>query len=237
MEIDTTKNNDVYDKVDIKFIQAVDKIIELNKEIGIKPNNDSSIGKLIYPSNRSIISSVRGRSKHIPHMALINLSKQFNLDMNFFYQDECELKYKPQISEKFSVKGNGILNKGDNNVTIHAGNGNIKGINTAKKGSSNTVMAVDTMITNFTSKLDKQYADQFFVILGEIQTENNKVLKKLENLLNEKTLEMKTLANEHKNDTLSLREEVRKANERAFKAQENENEILKKYLTELNSKR
>ncbi|TGV03582.1 hypothetical protein [Flavivirga rizhaonensis] len=227
------KDNDLYAKIDKKFIQAVDKIVGINKEIGIKPSNDSSIGKLIYPSNRSIISSVRGKSKHIPHTALINLAKEFNLDMNYFYYDGLELNYAPNTSEvNISAERNAVVNNGNNNTVFNAGKGNIKGINTAKKGSSNSVMAVDTMINNFTSKLDKEYADQFFVILHKIHEENNKVLGGLERLLIEKTTQMKAIAAEHKEDTKSLREELKEANERAFKAQESENEILKKYFSE-----
>ena len=229
------KKNKIYDKIDERFIEAVDKIIEVNKKMGIEPKNESNLNKTIYTSNRSIISAVRGKSKHIPHLALLNLAKHFNLDMNYFYYDGLELNYAPNTSEvNISAEGNTVVNNGNNNTntTFHAGNGSIKGINTAKKGSSNTVMAVDTMINNFTSKLDKEYADQFFVILHKIHEENNKVLGGLESLLIEKTTQMKAIATEHKEDTKSLRNQLKEANERAFKAQESENEILKKYFSE-----
>ena len=50
------KQNPDYDTIDLKFIEAIDEVLEKNDELGLKPSNDSSLGKLIYPSNRSIIS-------------------------------------------------------------------------------------------------------------------------------------------------------------------------------------
>ena len=89
------KENPVLNKIDSKFISAVDELIAINTELGIKPANDSAIGKAVYPNNRSIISAVRGKSKHIPHLALINFAKEFDVNMNYFYGDDESLNYKP----------------------------------------------------------------------------------------------------------------------------------------------
>ena len=55
------KENPHYDEIDLKFVKAVDEVIAVNSELGIKPSNDSSIGKEVYPTNRSIVSAVRSR--------------------------------------------------------------------------------------------------------------------------------------------------------------------------------
>ena len=48
-----------YAHIDQKFVTALDQVIAVNTELGIKPNNDSSIGQIIYPYNRRLISPLR----------------------------------------------------------------------------------------------------------------------------------------------------------------------------------
>ncbi len=226
------KENPVYDDIDIKFVQAVDEVIAVNLELGIKPNNDSSLGKIVYPTNRSIVSAVRSRSKHIPHLALINFAKQFNVDMNYFYTDS-PLQYQPPTITNISVKGNGIHSTGNNTTNISAGKGKIKGINTAEAGSKNTlveVVEVNTMINNFISQMDTERVQQFLTIISQIQAENKSTAQKLERILIEKSEEIKEMRLSFKEDISSMREELKETRVKLDEALKREVELLREIL-------
>ena len=234
---DTMKNKEEYNNLDLKFIEAVDEVIAINKELGIKPYNDSSVAKMIYPSNRGIISSVRSRSKHIPHLALMNFAKEFNVDMNYFYKSETKLQYQPPIIKNIVLKGNSVETKGDSNVTIHAGNeGKIQGINTAESGSKNTlveVVEVNTMINNFISKINDDYVDQFFRIVGQIQGEAKATRTRLEKLLQDKSEELTNLRESYRGDLRNSRSQLSKTQAKLEESQMRENELLRKYISKI----
>lgn len=229
------KENPVYDDIDIKFVQAVDEVITVNTELGIKPNNDSSLGKIVYPTNRSIISSVRGRSKHIPHLALINFAKEFKVDMNYFYNDRAKLQYQPPVITNITVKGNGIHSTGSNTTNINAGKGQIKGINTAEAGSKNTlveVVEVNTMINNFISQMDAERVQQFLTIISQIQAENKSTAKKLERILIEKSEEIKEMRLSFKEEMSAMREELKETRVKLDEALRREVDLLRDILKE-----
>lgn len=228
------KENPVYDDIDIKFVQAVDEVITVNTELGIKPNNDSSLGKIVYPTNRSIVSAVRSRSKHIPHLAIINFAKQFNVDMNYFYTD-APLQYQPPTITNISVKGNGIHSTGSNTTNINAGKGQIKGINTAEAGSKNTlveVVEVNTMINNFISQMDAERVQQFLTIISQIQAENKSTAKKLERILIEKSEEIKEMRLSFKEEMSAMREELKETRIKLDEALRREVDLLRDILKE-----
>lgn len=129
------KENTDYFQIDKKFIQAIDMILAYHIENKIKPTNDSAIAKLIYPANRNIISSVRGGHKHIPHLAIINMAKVFDLDMNYFYKQDVPFVY-PVVKEtsfkedpltssleasySFSEKVAALIQNIDNDIAVDA---------------------------------------------------------------------------------------------------------------------
>ena len=234
---DTMKNKEEYNNLDLKFIEAVDEVIAINKELGIKPYNDSAVAKMIYPSNRGIISSVRSRSKHIPHLALMNFAKEFDVDMNYFYKSEVKLQYKPSDINNIVLKGNSVETRGDKNVTIHAGNeGKIQGINTAESGSKNTlveVVEVNTMINNFISKINDDYVDQFFRILGQIQGEAKATRTRLEKLFQDKSKELASIRDSYREDLRETRSELTETQKKLEDSQMRENEMLRKYISKI----
>ncbi len=230
------KEKSEYEEIDLKFVKAVDEIIAVNSELGIKPNNDSLIGKEVYPTNRSIISAVRSKSKHIPHLAIINFAKRFNVDMNYFYADR-PLQYLPPTITNITVKGNGIHSTGSNTTNINAGKGKIKGIHTAESGSKNTlveVVEVNTMINNFISQIDTERVQQFLTIISKIQVENKASAKKLEKMLQEKSLELKEIRTSFKEEMQSVRFELKETRVKLDDALKSEVTLLKKLLEEKN---
>ena len=227
------KENPLLDTIDDKFIKAVDEVIAINTELGIKPANDSAIGKAVYPNNRSIISAVRGRSKHIPHIALINFAKTFNVDMNYFYADDKTLHYKPDTIMNITVSGNAIQSSGAHTTNIHAGKGEIKGINTAEAGSKNTlveVVEVNTMINNFISQMDKERVQQFLNIISKIQSENKSSSQKLERILIEKSEEIKEMRTSFKEELNQVREELKETRNKLDESLKREVELLRELL-------
>jgi hypothetical protein len=226
------KKSPQFENIDLKFVSALDEVIAVNTELGIKPNNDSSIGSIIYPSNRSIISSVRSRAKHIPHLALMNFAKEFKVDMNYFYTEEHLLNYKPPAIKNIVVKGNNI--SGDFNTSIHAKKGDIKGINTAQPGSKNTLVdlvEVNTMINNFISEMDKERIAQFMTIISQIQTDSKASLKRMELQFQEKCKEVTRLQESFTEDLATTRKQLAESREKLDQARINESEVLRQMLT------
>lgn len=232
------KENPLFDNIDIKFIQAVDEVIAINTELGIKPTNDSAIGKAVYPNNRSIVSAVRGRSKHIPHIALINFAKEFNVDMNYFYSEGNPLSYKPNTIMNITVSGNGINSSGDYSTNIHAGKGEIKGINTAQPGSKNTlvgVIEVNTMINNFISQIDREKAEKFLEIIASVQIESKKATLKFEKLLESKSIEMKEMRQYFEKKLDAIEDQLLETRVKLDEAMKREIELLRQLLVKKNS--
>lgn len=227
------KENPVLDNIDSKFIDAVDELIAINTELGIKPANDSAIGKAVYPNNRSIVSAVRGKSKHIPHMALINFAKEFDVDMNYFYSEDAPLHYKPNTITNITVSGNAISSTGNNTTNIHAGKGEIKGINTAEAGSKNTlveVVEVNTMINNFISQIDKERVQQFFKIITSIQAESKKTTRKFEKLFEAKSNEMQDMRRYFEEKLEKLDKQLVETREKLDEAMKREIDLLRQLL-------
>lgn len=225
------KKSPQFENIDLKFINALDEVIAVNTELGIKPNNDSSVGKLIYPPNRSIISSIRSKSKHVPHLALMNFAKEFKVDMNYFYMSDHPLNYSPPPIKNLIVNGNSVT--GDHNTSLYAKKGDIKGIKTAESGSKNTIVdlvEVDTMINNFISEMDKDRITQFITIISQIQSDNKASLRRMELQFQKKCKEVTELRKSFNDDLCVTRKQLSDTIEKLDQARINENEVLRQML-------
>lgn len=228
------KNTPEYGFIDSKFVLAVDEILACNKELGIKPNNDSAIGKIVYPTNRGIISSVRSKTKHIPHLAIINLSKYFNVDMNYFYKEDESLKYSPPVIKNIVVNGDSIQTHGNNSTINYATKeGNLYGIQSADAESKNTVIEtieVNTMINHFISKINDDQVAQFLKIISKLQNDNKFSIKRIEKLLNLKVKEIELLRKAFDSDLLNTRNELTETRKQLHNAQLREIETLRTFI-------
>jgi hypothetical protein len=165
-------------------------------------------------------------------LAIINLAKQFKVDMNYFYANTT-LQYQPPTITNLVVRKNSISSTGDNATNIHAGKGKIKGINTAESGSNNTlveVVEVNTMINNFISHMDVERVQQFLTIISKIQIENKSSSKKLERILTEKSEEIKELRTSFKEEMKSIRDELKETRTRLDESLKREVDLLKGLL-------
>ncbi len=234
-QTDTMKANPDYDAIDMKFIDAINIVLKKNSDLGIRPSNDSSLGKMIYPSNRSIISSVRSRSKHIPHLALINFAKRFNVDMNYFYGAET-LDYIPKPEKHINKSDNSITNNGDQNNIAHAGNGKIKEVKNVNNEPNSNNIRVETMINNFMGKLDKDCVAEFYRIINEIRKENTDLNHQLRQHIKKKSEKIEKMALQHKDELKQIQDILATTNENLFKAQKSESDILKKYIASIDNR-
>ncbi|WP_346881266.1 hypothetical protein [uncultured Algibacter sp.] len=225
------KDSTEHATIDTKFVKAIDEIFHQNKELGIKPTNDSALAGLIYPSNRGIISSVRNKKKHIPHLALINLSKHFEVDMNYFYGDS-PFQYKPPVVKNSSKTDNVVNNSGDNNNNVinHAGEGTFYNIDTAGLKSEKTIVEtveVNTMINKFISNIDRAYVEQFLKIISLIQSENKKLINRIEKQLDIKGQELECFRKSYREEMVVTRQELSDARTKLEKSQLREIELLR----------
>ncbi|MHA7058427.1 hypothetical protein ACWGOQ_0014490 [Aquimarina sp. M1] len=234
------KQNPDYDTIDLKFIEAIDTVLEKNDELGIKPSNDSSLGKLIYPSNRSIISSVRSRAKHIPHLALINFAKLFDVDMNYFYSDRT-LNYIPRVRTSDNRIDNSIKVTGDGSFATHAGSGTIRDVkNVAKEiinhNTTHSNPSAETIINNFIQKIDENCIPDFYSILNAIRDETGSTIAELKYHLKKKSKKLDKLNERHHKELKTVNLKLTEACERMIEAQENEKQTMLKYITLLENK-
>ena len=92
--------------VDLKFLEAVDYVIEKNKTANVKPDTDNAISKTVF-GNRSIIGKVRASHRGITLAQLHIFATYFHLDFNYFFRDTQAIEYHAQIAG--SNPGKGIM--------------------------------------------------------------------------------------------------------------------------------
>jgi hypothetical protein len=87
------KDHPVLECIDRQFIKAIDVIREVYRKNNLKYLSDSGIGGIVYGSNRHIVAQVCNRERHIPHLALVAFAKHFNIEMNYFYDQDLDLEF------------------------------------------------------------------------------------------------------------------------------------------------
>lgn len=154
------------------FIKAIDKIQEQAKLIGLKSKkSDNGIGKVIYPSSSGIVNSVRNKSNNIPHTALINFAKQFNVDMNYFYHENVTLKFNFD-NFKSEIKNYVEKEKQDDEYNIFSVEDHLTMPNTLISFETNSLakkFKLDTIIKSFADTLTGKFKQTFYHIIHIIQ--------------------------------------------------------------------
>lgn len=192
------------------FIQAVDMIQEQAKLIGLKSKkSDNGIGKLIYPSSSGIVNSVRNKKNNIPHSALINFAKQFNVDMNYFYHDNIPFKF--DFDNFKSEIENYIESKQNDEDSIFWASDDLPQANTLISFETNSLakkFKLDTIIKTFADTLTGKFKQSFYHILHIIQFDYVQKIELLQENINKLT-------------------EVDKIKSKLLEAKENEITLLK----------
>ncbi|WP_046758016.1 hypothetical protein [Kordia jejudonensis] len=211
-------NSKIEQKTDIEliselFIEAVDRIQEEAEQIGFKSKkSDNGIGKVIYPTSPGIVNSVRNKKNNIPHTALINFAKQFNVDMNYFYHDNISFKFN--FDNFNSEIKNYTKSEMQENHNIFSTVNDLIEPNTLISFETNSLaekFKLDTIIKSFANTLSGKFKQVFYHILHIIQFD---YVQKIESL----------------QENITKLTEINDIKSQLIKAKESENALLKKQV-------
>ncbi|WP_025741947.1 hypothetical protein [Aquimarina pacifica] len=99
------KSNPILECIDRQLIRAIDIIRETHRKHKIKPPTDSSIGRIIYTNNYHVVLQVREGKKHIPHLAVVAFAKHYQIDMNYFYNEDLVFHFDLEDGMPLSTVG------------------------------------------------------------------------------------------------------------------------------------
>lgn len=218
--------------IDLRFLKAVDIIIEKNRKEKLKLDSDSAISQAVY-GLRTVIGKVRSAQRGISMPQLQSFAIYFNLDFNCFFRDTTTIEYDPQDagSGKVVATSKGIANTGKGAIVTqvegdHNGDiiGEIKG--DVYKGSKidQVIQKAEKIVNNHFD--DSKQKEQCNEILETIQSEANS----MENLILRKYEDIKKMADIYEAQILAEREKRTAAEQERDEAREEERKILKKYL-------
>lgn len=222
---------------DLRFLKAVDIVIEKNKRANIKPDSDNSISRTVF-GDRNIVGKIRAAQRGISMLQLEKFAIYFHLDFNCFFRDTESVEYDPQdVSGQVVVKGKGIASTGKNAIITqvkgdHNGDviGKIKG--NVYKGSKigQVIQKAEKIINN---KFDDESKGLCEDILDSIRTES----ENLESTIIQKNEDIKKMADLYEAQIRAESQKREKAERERDEAREGERKILKKYLNLVEKKR
>lgn len=218
--------------IDLRFLKAVDIIIEKNRREKLKLDSDSAISQAVY-GLRTVIGKVRSAQRGISMLQLQSFAIYFSLDFNCFFRDTANIEYDPQDADsgKVVATSKGIANTGEGVIVTqvekdHNGDiiGKIKG--DVYKGSNigQVIQKAGKIVNNHFE--DPKYKQQCSDILETIQSEANS----MENLIIRKYEDIKKVIDIYEVQIFAEREKRMAAERERDEAREEERKILKKYL-------
>ncbi|MEM9847415.1 MAG: hypothetical protein AAF847_05965 [Bacteroidota bacterium] len=83
---------------DIRFLKAVDQILEYNKITFRLKESDASLSKRVF-NKGNIIAKIRASQRGVSQTQLEQFATFFNINYNYFYRDDAELYYKASQKE------------------------------------------------------------------------------------------------------------------------------------------
>lgn len=98
--------------IDLRFLKAVDYIIEKSAEADIKPNTDHSISKMVFGQG-IIIKEIRNFQRGVAMTELHKFAGYFHLDFNYFFRGTEPMEYGPKVvasNRKVNITGENIKN-------------------------------------------------------------------------------------------------------------------------------
>ena len=215
---------------DLKFLQAVDHILDAKKKAGEKPNSDNGVGLMIYPSNRSIITAVRTSIRHIPDTALANFANMFNINMNFFYREGAPLKYQPDNTTPVNhAESKGIINHRDQS-TITQVEGHNKGeIIGIVKGNVYKGNKIEEIVQKADQIVNNQFGPDDQKTYKKLLKSIRKESQNMESLILQKTEDIKKIQDLYEKEMHSERLRTKGLQEELTQIKDSERELLKKY--------
>ncbi|MDH5381965.1 MAG: hypothetical protein OEW75_14000 [Cyclobacteriaceae bacterium] len=222
--------------IDLRFLKAMDIVIEKHRKGNIKPDSDNSISKTVF-GDRNIVGKVRASQRGVSMAHLEKFAIYFGLDFNCFFRDTETIEYDPQdMGGKVAARSKGIASTGENAIITqvegdHNGDvfGKVKG--DVYKGSKigQIIQKAEKIINN---KMDNDSKEMLENILNSIRDESGN----LESIIIQKNEEIKKMQKLF-TEQLGAEKEKRADVERdRDEAREEERKIMKKYLALLEKK-
>ncbi len=88
------KPHPVFKTINKKFIQAVDVLKTAYREHPIQKNlSDGGIGKIISPSNPSVVGKVRKDETNLNHYQLLTFADHFKIPYEYFYYEDLTFTF------------------------------------------------------------------------------------------------------------------------------------------------
>ena len=187
---------------DIRFLKAVDYIIENHKELLCGAKNESLLSVAVF-GKRNVIAKIRASQRGVSQSQIEQLATRFNLDYNYFYRDDAPLKLKTSWQQT-SDPGKPLINcKGGHNSNILNSQIHIY-FNKAK-----------ALAKTAPQKMHKDYAN----IIETIERETSGMEKQLQ----DKIQELQLLQEQNALKVQDLQTQL-------IDARKSESEVMKKYI-------
>lgn len=203
--------------MDIRFLRAVDILLDANKKEGKDPGNASTLSMMLA-NNRNTISKIRSGLRQVTFNQLVKFASMFNIDYNYFFRDDVNsIFYKAKSGssgEVIKVSKKGVLNTAPGAMTIQIGKGDMKG--NIYNGP------INQNVRRIVHLIPKQFQEECKDIVGDIYGE----VTQLEASLHQKTEDIKKISEDSKQTIMKLQEELKEA-------QRSKSELMEKYIAEL----
>ncbi|MCG8322763.1 MAG: hypothetical protein MI921_24895 [Cytophagales bacterium] len=196
---------------DIKFLKALNHIINENKKAGVEPQGVREISELIF-GNYNTISKIRGSGAGINMGQLMKFATMFGLDYNYFFRDDKELTYDPNRNKTARANdGNHIQTSGGD---IH---GDIIKADVYKTGDVHKyIQRAKNIVNNYPLEIKQQFSE----VIEDLQRET----KKMETTIKDEAEYIKKISESYEIQMRDLRNQLKEKSD-------SENEIMRKYIT------
>lgn len=196
---------------DIKFLKALNHIINENKKAGVEPQGVREISELIF-GNYNTISKIRGSGAGINMGQLMKFATMFGLDYNYFFRDDKELTYNPHKNKTAQANaGNHVQTSGGN---VH---GDIIKADVYKTGDVHKyIQKAKSIVNHYPFEIQQQFSE----VIEDLQRET----KKMETTIKDEAEYIKKISESYESQVRDLRNQLREKSD-------SENELMRKYIT------
>ncbi|QKX05335.1 hypothetical protein HN014_10545 [Aquimarina sp. TRL1] len=226
------KDNPILYCIDKQFLKAIEKIRRIYSLNDLKRLSDAGIGKEIYGSNAHVVTQVREGVKHLPHLAMVNFARYFNIPMEYFYDESIELDFTIEQGDIHTSR----IHKKEIEVLIAEKTQEFLEQNKANQNFQHTT--VKKALLELQQDLAVELSSVTFIKIqnNAVQTINLALQAFKQSILALSSVVLKPTGQVSEfisNDKITLYKELLQSNQVALKAKDSENETLKKYIKSL----
>ncbi|MDW3192003.1 MAG: helix-turn-helix transcriptional regulator [Cytophagales bacterium] len=230
--------------INLRFIQAVDHVIDVHKVAGMEPKSARSLSEFIG-KDPNTISRIRQGSKDVSAEQVKRLAALCGIDLNFFYNENIQLIYQADMFNeenlKRSIEGQTInmdfSNSGNDNTNLQLGAGDFSG-NIYNNGASSAEHSHRDTHYHFhkAEQLVKTIPAQFQQSLTNQLQEIKLSYMKLERELLDRTEELKKITKEYLAEIKLSQANQTDLMEQLKKEREAKDDLYLRYIKSLENK-